>query len=143
MNRCGWSALFVVVIVLSAASRLTAETVSGMASFTGTKDHVKVTAGTGLKFSSDFYRLEFGGKISLAASGTVKNTSGKKLFGSLYIAFFDKDKNLIGTAARTLTLEPGKDLVAANVIEAPPDAIDKIVSYQITIYESEKEIGTK
>jgi hypothetical protein len=105
---------------------------------------VLLGVGSGLKLESDFYRFEFGGKTSVAANGVLKNTSGKKLNGALYIAFFDKDKNLVASAARTsIFLDAGKDLLVANVLEIPTDQIDKIASYQISVYEGEKEIGKK
>jgi hypothetical protein len=141
MRRLFHAAL--VAVLLFAASTLAAND-GGKAEFTDSKNHVKTTVGDGLKFESDFYRFEFGGKTSLAANGTVKNTSDKKLYGALYIAFFDKDKNLVASSGRTeITLAAGKQLVVANVLDMPPTQLEKIASYQITIYENEKELGKK
>jgi hypothetical protein len=117
---------------------------AGKAEFPDGKNHVKTSAGDGLKFESDFYRFDFGGKTSLAANGTVKNMSDKKLYGALYIAFFDKDKNLVASSGRTeIMLAAGKQLVVANVLDLPLSLLEKIASYQITIYENEKELGKK
>src|SRR5262249_3988672 len=87
-------------LLASASSLRAADPPSGPADFTG-KDHLKLTIGEGLKLQTDFHRFEFGGKTSIAANGTVKNTSGKKLYGALYISFLDKDKNLVGCSSRT------------------------------------------
>jgi hypothetical protein len=131
-------------ILLCGPARLAAETWSGTADFSDAKKPpIKLTVGGGVKFETNFHRFEFGGKTSLAANGTLKNTSGKKLHVALYVAFFDKDKNLIGCGNRLTILDAGKDLVAGNVIEMPAEQMEKIASYQITIYESEKEIGMK
>jgi hypothetical protein len=132
------------VVLFAVTGRLAAGPESGPADFSDAKKHVKVTAGEGIKFESDFYRFEFGGKVSLAASGNLKNTTDKKLHGALYIAFFDKDKNLVASGSRTsITLNPGMQLLAANVLELPAEQIDRIASYQITIFESDKELGKK
>jgi hypothetical protein len=138
-----FSVLLLCVLLLAIPARLAAETKSGAIDLTDDKKPVKITVGEKLKFETNFHRFEFGGKASFAANGTLKNTSNKKLYCALYVAFFDKDKNLMGCAARTTILDPGKDLVVANVIELPADQIEKITTYQVTLYDSEKEFGTK
>jgi hypothetical protein len=141
MQRLFYAA-FVTVHLLAASAYAAND--AGKAEFPDGKNHVKTTVGDGLKFESDFYRFEFGGKTSLAANGTVKNTSDKKLYGSLYIAFFDKDKNLMASSGRTeIMLAAGKQLVVANVLDMPPAQLEQIASYQVTIYESDKELGKK
>jgi hypothetical protein len=130
-------------LLLGATAPLLAQTKSGEASFRDANTHIKVTVGEGVKYETDFHRFEFGGKASLAANGTLKNTTTKKRYVALYVAFFDKDKNLLGSSGRTTILEPGKDLLAAYVVEMPAEQIDQVTSYQITLYESEKEIGAK
>jgi hypothetical protein len=135
--------LMVCVVLLTLPAALLAQTKSGEASFRDAKTHIKVAVGEGVKYETDFHRFEFGGKVSLAANGTLKNTTTKKRYVALYVAFFDKDKNLLGSSGRTTILEPGKDLLAAYVVEMPAEQIDKVTSYQITLYESEKEIGAK
>jgi len=137
------SGLLCGAVLLSLPVRLTAETKSGEVTFTDDKKHVKLTVGEGVKFASDFYRFTFSDKTALAANGILKNTSGKKLYGALYIGFFDKDKNLVGCATRIFFLDPGKDLPTNYVIELPTEQLEKIASYQITLYESEKELGKK
>jgi hypothetical protein len=132
------------VLLLSSIVGFAVEPKSGLIDLSATGKHLKVTVGEGLKFDTDFHRFEFGGKTSVAANGTVKNTSEKRLYGALYIAFFDKDKNMVASASRTgIVLFPGKTLFAVNVLEVPVDQIDAIASYQITIYEGDKEIGKK
>jgi hypothetical protein len=131
------------VPLLTAPSALAADPKSGAADFTGTK-HLKLTIGEGqLKLETDFHRFDFGGKISLAANGSVKNTSKKKLFGAVYIGFFDKEKNLVGCSSQRITVDPGKQSFVGSVIEIPTDQMNKIASYQVRIYEGEKEIGKK
>jgi hypothetical protein len=131
------------VLLLAAPSVRAADPKSGAADFTGNK-HLKVTIGKGLKLETDFHRFEFGGKTALAANGNVKNTSRKKLYGTLYIAFFDKEKNLVACSDRTtITLDAGKQTFVGSVLEIPLEQMNKIASYQVRIYEGEKEIGKK
>ena len=74
----------------------------------------------------------------------LKNTSGKKLYGAVYIAFFDKDKNLVGCSSRTgIILDAGKQMFVGSVLDIPPEEMDRIASYQVKIYEADKEIGKK
>jgi hypothetical protein len=131
------------VLLLATPSLHAADLKSGTADFTG-KVHLKLTIGEGLKLETDFHRFEFGGKTALAANGNLKNTSKKRLYGAMYIAFFDKEKNLVACSGRTtITLDAGKQTFVGSVLEIPPELMDKIASYQVRIYESEKEIGKK
>jgi len=130
------------VVLLSAPSVLAADPKSGAADFMG-KKHLMVTIGEGLKLETDFHRFEFGGKTSLAANGTLKNTTKKKLYGVIYIGFFDKEKNLVGCSAQSFIVDAGKQTIIASPISMPTEQMDKIASYQMTIYQGEKEIGKK
>jgi len=141
--RSRLAVLLLGVLLLAAPSLRAADPKSGDADFTVQK-HLKVTIGKGLKLETDFHRFEFGGKTALAANGNLKNTSRKKLYGTLYIAFFDKEKNLVACSARTtIILDAGKQTFVGSVLEIPLEQMNKIASYQVRIYESEKEIGKK
>jgi hypothetical protein len=142
MQRRSVAAL--VVLLLFTATVFAADPKSGPIDLSAGSKHFKTTVGEALKLETDFHRFELGGKTSIAANGSMKNTSGKRLHGALYIAFFDKDKNLVASAARTgILIMPGKQLFVGNVLEVPPEQIDTIATYQITIYESDKEVGKK
>ncbi len=138
------SSVLSVLLVLILTSTLLADPASGNAQFKEANKRVKATAGEGLKFEADFYRFEFGGKAALAAGGNVKNTTSKKLNGAVYVAFFDKDKNLIAAGNRTgIFLDAGQTLLVVNVLDVPAEQLDQIASYQVTVYEGDKEIGKK
>jgi hypothetical protein len=99
----------------------------------------KVKAETRWYIDPDF----FGAKV-LSAQATLKNTSDKKLHFGYYVAFFDKDKNLVcctAFAGKFATLEPGKETTIGNVIELPAAQLARIASYQVTVLEDEKEFG--
>jgi len=88
---------------------------------------------------------------------SFKNTSDKKTFGELYIAFFDKYGNLVGSTRTSDATEPGGTNPSVTVGGKPqPTAIafqaikpmpiprgfeEKVTSYKITMYVSGKPIG--
>jgi hypothetical protein len=142
-QRASCLAVFLLGVPLLAPSVQAADAKSGAADFTGTK-HLKLTIGEGqLKLETDFHRFEFGGKTSIAANGNVKNTSRKKLFGRVYIAFFDKEKNLVACSGQSIIVDAGKQTFVGVVLEIPTEQMNKIGFYQVRIYEGEKEIGKK
>ena len=66
------------------------------------------------------------------------------LVGFDLVAFFDKDKRLIGVAGRTFfAVAPGKQELVTYPIGLPADVADRVASYQITLYEGEKQVGQK
>ena len=86
-----------------------------------------------------------------------KNPSDAKLYGALYIAFFDKYGNLVGSVQERVTTEAHATYPLATVdgkpspdskgncrilwISLPLGLEDSITSYKITLYESEKPFG--
>jgi hypothetical protein len=133
------------VLLLNGVALLAGEHKSGPAEFDAAgKKRVKVTVGKNIKFESDLHRFEFMGMTSVVGRGSLKNTSDKKLHASLHIAFFDKDKNLLGCGAQTFfAVMPGAQQFVNLVIGLPADVADQIASYQITLYEGEKQVGQK
>jgi len=61
----------------------------------------------------------------------------------VYIAFFDKEKNLVACSGQRITVDAGKQTFVGSVLEIPLEQMNKIASYQVRIYEGEKEIGKK
>src|SRR5690349_11613931 len=56
--------------------------------------------GTVVKATTSWRAGEFFGKETVFAGITVKNTGKKPMFFQYYVAFFDKDKNLIGASGQ-------------------------------------------
>src|SRR5258708_4396164 len=56
--------------------------------------------GTVVKATTDWYAGDFFGKETVFAGVTVKNTGTKPMFFHYYVAFFDKDKNLVGASGQ-------------------------------------------
>jgi hypothetical protein len=67
------------------------------------------------------------------------------MYYGYYVAFFDKDKNLVACSSfgggKFTKLDPRKETTIGNVIELPSDELKRIVSYQVTVLEDEKEFG--
>jgi hypothetical protein len=141
-----------VILLLSSAPQAFPDTKAGEAKLQElkfqdvAKKALKVSLGNKVKADCSYYiNPDFLGKKVISVQARIKNTSNKVLYYGYYVAFFDKDKKLVacssfggGTIAK---LNPGKETNIGNVIELPPDQLKKIVSYQVTLLEDEKEFG--
>jgi hypothetical protein len=80
------------------------------------------------------------GRDIVFAEIRVTNTDSKPLWFHYSVAFFDKDKKLLGAAGRTLFdeegLQPGKKPVSQMCgVYLPKDKYKDIASYQAVIYD--------
>ena len=101
------------------------------------------------------YRVEFGGIVKASCAwqvgeyygwqtifggAVVKNTGSKPMWVQYCVAFYDRDKKLVGTASQSVPvregLPPGKSkrLTLCRII-LPRDRYKDITSYQATLYE--------
>jgi hypothetical protein len=85
---------------------------------------------------------DFFGEETIFAGVTVKNTGSRPMVYRYYVAFFDKDKNLIGAAAQgsfhDAGLKPGDAVqLGSCLINLPKNRFKDIAFYQAVIYESE------
>jgi len=95
-----------------------------------------------VKATCSWYAGDFFGEETVFAGVTLKNTGTKPMFVHYYVAFFDKDKHLVGAAGQgTLGdsgLKPDRPLqLGSCLIKLPKDAYKNIVSYQAVIYETD------
>ena len=101
-----------------------------------------VDFGTTVKAACAWRVGEYYGWETLLASATVKNAGDKSLWVQCCVAFYDKDRKLVATAAQALTdrdgLKPGKPrrLPLCRII-LPRDKYKDIVFYQATLYETD------
>jgi hypothetical protein len=110
------------------------------------EDVFTVKVGDKVKGTCKFYIDEFFKKKIINANIQVENTTKKPLYCQYYVAFFDKDGNLIGCAAQGSF---GKEGLAAGkstsfgscLIPLPAGFHEKVVQYKIAFYEGDKEIG--
>jgi hypothetical protein len=84
---------------------------------------------------------EFYGWETVFARLTITNTGAKLMWGQCSVAFYDQDKNLVGTATQTFTarrgFKPGsRRLGFVRTIVLPKDRHRDIVSYQVVINET-------
>jgi hypothetical protein len=140
-----------VSLLLSSAPRAFADSKSGKAKLQELKlqdidkKAVKVSLGNKVKAECSYYiNPDLFGKKVISVQARIKNTSDKLMYYGYYVAFFDKDKGLVACSSfggPLAKLNPGKETFIGNVIELPFDQIKKIVSYQVTLLEDEKEFG--
>jgi hypothetical protein len=105
---------------------------------------VKVELGDTLKAECHFYINDFFGKKVISPQATIKNPSKKTMYFGYYVAFYDKDKNLLACTSFSGDLakvEPGKETSVGNIVELPVALLGKVASYQVTLLEDEKEFG--
>ena len=106
------------------------------------EDAFKKEFGTVVKATTDWHVGDFFGQETVFAGIKVKNTGAKPMFFRYYVAFFDKDKNLIGATGQGSFgdegLKPGEDTqMGSCLIELPKDKYKAITSYQAVIYETD------
>jgi len=138
-------ALILVGLVTCATARsANAETKTGEAKFTpGGKEFVDVTLGDKLKLDARFQPITVGALNAISVKANIKNTTTSKLYYAYFVAFMDKDKNLIGCQAFPLFIDGAKTGGAGTFIQLPPGEISRIAYYSVTFYESDKQIGSK
>src|SRR5262249_2073707 len=104
-----------------------------------------VSLGKQVKAECAFHITDFFGKKIISPQAKITNSGKKPLFFAYYVSFLDKDKNLIACTSFVSFgkegLAPGKDTFIGNVIQVPPAELSKVAFYQVTLYESDKEIG--
>ena len=95
-----------------------------------------------VKATTHWYAGDFFGEETVFAGVTVKNTGTHPMFYHYYVAFFDKDKHLVGAVGQGSFgddgLKPGKETqLGSCLINLPKDKYKSIVSYQAVIYETD------
>jgi hypothetical protein len=139
------------LLLLSSAPQAFPDTKSGEAKLQElkfqdvAKNALKVSLGDKVKADCSYYiNPDLFGKKVVSVQARIKNTSDKAMYYGYYVAFFDKDKNLVACssfAGQLAKLDPSKETTIGNVIELPSDQLKKIASYQVTLLEDEKEFG--
>ena len=109
---------------------------------------VKLKLGKTLKGECSWHIGEFFDKNVIFAGVTIENPTDKAMFFNYYVAFFDKDKKLIGCAEQGSFGDEGlaakkETQLGSCLIHLPEDAIKQITSYQVVLYESDKPIGAR
>jgi hypothetical protein len=106
------------------------------------KNAFKKEFGDVVKANCNWYVGEFFGKETVFAGIKVKNTGAKPMFFQYYVAFYDKDKKLVGAVGQGSFgddgLKPGAETqMGSCLIHLPKDKYKEIVSYQALIYETD------
>ena len=95
-----------------------------------------------VKATTDWHAGDFFGEQTVFAGIKMKNTGTKPMFVKYYVAFFDKDKKLIGATGQGVFadegLKPGQETqMASCMINLPKDKYKDIAFYQAVIYETD------
>ena len=95
-----------------------------------------------VKATTDWHAGDFFGEETVFAGVTVKNTGTKPMFIRYYVAFFDKNKKLIGATGQGSFgdegLKPGEETqLGSCLVQLPKDKYKEIASYEAVIYESD------
>jgi hypothetical protein len=137
----------ILLVLLLGALSLRAESIQGDVKLNYSdsmfaKDVFKKEFGSVVKATTSWHAGEFFGEETVFAGVTVKNTSAKPMSFYYYVAFFDKDKKLIGATGQggfgDSGLKPGEETqMGSCMIQLPKDKYKEIVSYQAVIYASD------
>jgi len=140
-----WISLF--LLLFTVACPLRAEVVEGEVKLSYTKsmfseEIFKKEFGRIVKVTTSWHAGDFFGKETVFAGITAKNTGSKPMFFNYYVAFFDKDKKLVGATGQGSFgddgLKPGEESqLGSCLVQLPPNKYKEIVSYQAVIYESD------
>jgi hypothetical protein len=139
---------FVLLATALSAFSLDAASIEGEVKLSYSKsmfadDAFKKEFGDVVKATCNWYAGDFFGKETVFAGIEVKNTASKPMFFNYYVAFYDKNKKLIGATGQGSFgkegLKPGeKTQMGSCLIHLPRDKYKEIVSYQAVIYETEQ-----
>jgi hypothetical protein len=96
--------------------------------------------GDTVKATCEWRAGEFFGRETVFAGISVHNTGKSPMYFNYYVAFFDKDKKLVGATGQSPMKEGlkagGTTQMGSCLIHLPKDRYKDIVSYQAIIYES-------
>jgi hypothetical protein len=144
MSRLLLSCVVVISFAASAFAAEQSETKNAAIKFGGiTSKPTKVEFGMTVKFEAELKPVDVNKTWGLGVGGRIENPTDKKIYFSYQIAFFDKDKNLVGCYNYTHWVDAHKNVLAGSFISLSAEQIDKITSYSAVFYESESQIGTK
>jgi hypothetical protein len=106
----------------------------------------KVQVGDKVKGTAKFFTDDFFGKKIISANVELVNTGTTTMYCQYYVAFFDKDGNLIGCAGQGTSekngLAAGKSTQLGSCLIPLPEGVhEKAVQYKIAFYEGDKPIG--
>lgn len=88
------------------------------------------------------------GRETVFAGVTAKNTGTKPMFFQYYVAFFDKDRKLIGATGQASFgdegLKPGETTsLTSCLVHLPKGRYKDIVSFQAVLYETDQPLKKK
>ncbi|HLA85714.1 MAG TPA: hypothetical protein VJL29_13065 [Thermoguttaceae bacterium] len=103
----------------------------------------EVEVGRKLKGTCQFRLSDFLGREIINAQVNLRNYSEQTMHCQYYVAFFDKDRNLLGCDSQGADLAVGDETTLGSCLIPLPEGVrEKAVSYQVVYYESDVPIGT-
>ena len=109
-------------------------------------DGFVVEVGDKIHGKCKFVIEEFFGKKIIRANIEVVNNAAIPMHCHYYVAFFDKDGQMLGCAAQGTSgddgLKPGRNMQFGScLIPLPIGTHEKVASYKVAFYESKSPIG--
>ncbi len=91
---------------------------------------------------------DFFGKETIFAGVSAKNTGTKPMFFQYYVAFYDKDRKLVGATGQSSFgdegLKPGEETnLGSCLVHLPKGRYRDIASFQAVIYETDQPLKKK
>ena len=104
--------------------------------------------GEAVKATTKWRVGDFFGKETIFAGANVKNTSTKPMFFEYFVAFFDKDRKLIGAAGQSsfgdTGLKPGEETqLGSCLVHLPKGKYKDVAYFQLVLYESDQPTKKK
>lgn len=108
-------------------------------------DVFSVRVGKYVDATRKFFIDDFFEKLMICANVEIKNPTNKIMHCEYYVAFFDREGNLVGCASQGTMddgLKAGEDTnFSSCLVFIPHSMFDKVTSYKLIFYESEVPIG--
>ena len=139
-----WSARFALLGALSAGAATVEGNVTLSVTLSNTPGTVFIPSfGEVVKASCRYQVADFHGWESVATQFTVTNTGPKTMWGQCYVAFYDRDKKLLGVTSQGFTTQRGLKPRTGRVLGwgrtvLAKDQYREITSYQAVITTTDK-----
>lgn len=148
MNRLRVLVFLVLASVSAQAATLDGEITLKYDESTFSKSGFTKQFGDVVKATTGWRVGDFFGKETVFAGITAKNTGSKPMFFQYYVAFYDKDRNLVGATGQASFgdegLKSGEETILSScLVHLPKGRYKDITFFQAVIYETDQPLKKK
>ena len=145
MTRLCILAFFILTTASARAATLEGEITLKYDESTFSKSGFAKQFGDVVKATTNWRVGDFFGKETIFAGIIAKNTGSRPMFFQYYVAFFDKDKKLVGATGQSSFgdegLKPGEETnLGSCLVHLPKGRYKDIASFQAIIYETDQPV---